>query len=210
MKRHFRLSLLILLLSFLSHSAFSQRILPNRTLIQYSVKPKGNAVELQGTLSPSHTYNKILVEREDSQSIFQVIAELPVGSTTQEYSFTYIDNNAPKGNKYYRIRLLNSVQNIQEISQIRMVRPENDTREVALYNTMVQSSNPVLVIYSQWNSEAVVQATDLSGRTITSNKVSLSEGMNNISIPSLSGKKNYLIVSIRCMDIVVTQKVVVQ
>jgi hypothetical protein len=184
--------------------------MPNRTLLRYSVTQKGNSVLLKGTLSASHTYDKIIIERGGLHSDFVFIAELPVGTNVIEYAFSYFDEDVPEGDNYYRIRLVNTVHNLQEISNVWLVELESDSKGLELRNTMLQACNPVLTISSKNEEPASLQVTSLSGHPVYNSQVSLNEGINNFNLYALSGAKGFFIVTIKNKEKIVSQRIIVQ
>ena len=204
----------ILLLSFtlllLSLSMDAQRLMPNRTLTRYSVSQKGNTVVVKGTLSSSHNYDKIVIERKCNQGGFENIAALPVGTSVEEYSFTYTDVNVPGGDNYYRIRIQNTLNNFEEISNVWMVDLKADTKELALRNSMLQSSNPVLVVTSKNDGEMSLQISDLTGHPVYNGRVVMNQGINSFNIQSLAYAKGFFIVTLQNKDYTVSKQIVVQ
>ena len=161
------------------------RVLPNRTLLSFSGAAKQNAVELKGTLSASHSYDKIIIERRNASSYFVQTGELSItNGGTGLFPFIFFDNNPNSGNNYYRIRLISTALHIMEISNVLLIKMNNDYKDLLLYNTVVQGSNPVLTIKTDKNTEATLQLIDFSGRTLYKNKVQLNAGTNNIYLNS--------------------------
>jgi hypothetical protein len=184
--------------------------MPNRTLIRYSVSQKGNSVVVKGTLSASHNYDKIIIERKCNQSDFVNIASLPVGTSVVEYSFSYMDANVPAGDSYYRIRILNTLNNFEEISNVWMVDLKDDSKELSLRNSMLQSSNPVLVVSSKNDGETSLQISDLNGHPVYTGRVVMNQGINSFNIQALAHAKGFFIVTLQNKDHVMSKQIIVQ
>lgn len=168
------------------------RLLPNRTLLSFSCAEKQNGAELKGTLSGSHTYDKVIIERGSTSSYLVQIGELSItNGGTGLFTFSFFDNSPNSGINYYRIRLINSPQHIMEISNVLMVKMNNNDKGLLLYNTIVQGSSPVLTIKTGKNEEATLQVTDIGGRMLYKNKVQLYAGANNIYLDSFKPMQGY-------------------
>jgi hypothetical protein len=171
-------------------------LLPNRTTLSFSGSPKNGGVELKALLSASHTYDKVIIERGDDPTDLHPIAELPITNLgTGEFPFTYFDKT-PGKNNYYRLKLVNSGQNLAELSNILVVKINNSSKVLELKNTMVQIGSPVLQINSPAATEATIRIVDMSGRTLYQTKNKLAEGNNSVYINSSSLIHSYGVVVI--------------
>lgn len=190
----------------------SSILLPNRTTLNFSGAWKGNAVQLNGTLSASHTFDKMLIERSNPSGYFTAVGELTLAQTSSsEYPFTFTDLSAPAENNYYRLRLINTNQRIQELSSIILVKKgEAIEEEIKLTNTLLSSSNPVLTISSRSGEEASIQAADLSGRLVYSGKFRLNPGSNNISLNHFNARTGYFVIVVKTKNASVSRKLYMQ
>ena len=112
--------------------------LPNRTTLSFSGAKNQNCVELKGILSSSHSYNKMIIERTTSTTAFSYIGEMDIsGTESSTFPFTFLDTRPENGVNYYRIRLVNSLTNIQEISNTLMVKKDNDRNDLEVINTFL-------------------------------------------------------------------------
>ena len=185
--------------------------LPNRTMLSLSGTKKQNAVELKGTLSASHSYDKLIIERAVSQNVFGCIGKLDItGTATAEFSFNFLDTKPETGINYYRIRLIATNSNIQEISNTLVVKMDNNRKELEVVNTILQGNNPVLAIISPEDNDADFQVADFSGRIINHTKAKLNTGFNNISLAGLNAAKNYFVLVIRTKDKAISRMIMVQ
>jgi hypothetical protein len=185
--------------------------LPNRTMLSLSGSKKQNGVELKGMLSSSHSYNKMIIERATSPSTFSYIGEMDIsGTASAVYPFTYLDTRPENGVNYYRIRLISTIINIQEISNTLMVKMDNNQKDIEVVNTLVQSSNPVLTIRSPEDTEAELQVADMSGRIINNAKTRLNNGFNNINLTGFNTARGYFVLVIKTKNKMLSQKILVQ
>jgi hypothetical protein len=186
--------------------------LPNRTMLSISGAKKQNGVELKGILSSSHSYDKMIIERSTTpSSSFSYIGEMNIsGTASSTFMFTYLDTKAGNGVNYYRIRLVSSATNIQEISNTIMVKMENDQKDLEVINTIVHGGNPMLSIWSQDDQQADLQFTDMSGRLMISAKTNLNSGVNNIYLSGLNTTKGYCVLIVRTKNNNVNKQVLIQ
>src|SRR5690606_25156952 len=170
-------------------------VLPNRTLLSFSGTEKNEKVELKGVLSASHTYDKIMIERSANGSFFQHFAELSItNGGSAEFPFTYIDANPFEGNNFYRVRLVNSAQGLQELSNTLMVKTGTDVQQkFTVYNSIVKLSDPSVTIQSREETDAFFQVTDMSGRIVFSRKGKLNKGVNLVDLSNLKASTGYYI-----------------
>lgn len=185
--------------------------LPNRTMLSLSGSKKQNAVELKGLLSSSHSYTKMIIERAASSGVFGYIGEMNIsGTATSTFAFTFFDTGPENGVNYYRIRLLNTATNIQEISNILMVKMDNNQKDLEVINTLVQGSNPVLYIKSLEDNEADLLVSDISGRIVNNTKTRLYNGFNNINLAGFNTATGYFLLVIKTKNNTISQRILVQ
>jgi hypothetical protein len=185
--------------------------LPNRTMLSLSGAKKQNGVELKGILSASHSYNKMIIERATSLSSFSYIGEMNIsGTASSTFQFTYFDNSPENGVNYYRIRLIGTSTNIQEISNTLMVKMDNNPKEMAVINSILNAGNPLLTIQSPADNEADLLLADLSGRIILNLKTKLNSGINNINLPVFGSAKGNFVLVVKTRNSTISKQVVVQ
>jgi hypothetical protein len=185
--------------------------LPNRTTLSFSGAKKQNGVELKGMLSSSHSYNKMIIERTSSTAAFSYIGEMDIsGTASSTFPFTFLDTRPENGVNYYRIRLVNSITNIQEISNTLMVKTDNDQNDLEVINTFLRGGNAVLSIRSLEDKEADLQLADLSGRIVNHSKTKLNSGFNNINLPGFNNVKGYFVLVVRTKNNSISQKIMIQ
>ena len=95
--------------------------LPNRTMISFSGHTKQNKIELKGTLSASHSYDKMIIERGDVPGVFVTIDEINVsGTASSEFNFNFIHRCKCKWNFLKKKILFNIILQIQIQIQIQI------------------------------------------------------------------------------------------
>jgi hypothetical protein len=181
------------------------------SLLSFSGSDKQKAVELKGIIANNNKFDKIIIEKGSSSSSFEKIGQLPLTISSSEVSFTFLDNNVNQAINYYRIRLVSSIDQSQEISNTLMIRNSNElNNDLKIYNSIVQGSSPSLTMQSKNNVEAALQIVDMSGRMVYANKTRLNAGTNIINLSNFTtGKGNFLVV-IKTQERSITQKIIVQ
>jgi hypothetical protein len=186
-------------------------LLPNRTMLSLSGKQKNNGVELKGTLSASHSYDRMIIERASKPGSFELIAELDIiGKATAEYSFAYFDNLAAKGINYYRIQLLSNRYNLREITNTLMVKTDNNQKGLEVINSIIQVANPAVTITSSEIGDADIFVYDTFGYLVKTVKEKLNTGYNSINLFGLNLQKGYFVLSIQTKNSIINKKVFVQ
>lgn len=188
-----------------------QVVLPNRTLLSFSGVKKGNGIELKGTLSASHTYDRLVIEKGNTSSELTTLTELDInGSASAEYTFTYFDNNPYSNVNFYRVRLVNTSQNIKEVSNTLMVKMNiGVTKGLTIYNSMVSQSRPSITLESDEDSDASLQIVDMSGRVLYKRQQRINIGSNNIDLSDLNAGRGYYVVVVQSVRNSVSQKIII-
>jgi hypothetical protein len=180
-------------------------------MLSFGGTKKQANVELKGMLSSSHSYNKMLIERAATPGSFSAIGEMDIsGTASSTFPFTYLDTKPENGVNYYRICLVSTTANIQEISNTVMVKMDNTRKDLEVVNTLVQESDPVLTIRSIEDNEADLQIVDMSGRVVNKIRAGLTSGFNNIRLPGFNTAKGYFVVMAKTKGETVSQKILVQ
>jgi hypothetical protein len=180
--------------------------------VKLSASDQPTGVELKGTLMASHTFEKIIIERQAANGSFSSIASLPARDNTNLFSFIYLDNTASIGTNFYRIRLMSSIHSVQEISSTIMIRRnEKEISGVKLLNTMVRSGNPVITLSSPHDDEATLEIFDLNGQKVAASKISLNEGNTQCFLHDLTGRQGYFVIVARtARNNTLQQKILIQ
>ncbi len=187
-------------------------VLPNRTLLNFSGAEKNNGVELKGTLSASHTFDKMYIERGNTSNNFETIAEINItGTATSAYSFTYFDSHPDIKMNFYRIRLVNTTQNLIEISNTLMVKMNGtEPGGLQVLNTMVKQNDPVVAIQSRQDIKSTLQLYDMSGRMVYQRGAKINTGTNSIDLSGLKAMRGYYVLTVSSDVMTTKQKIVIQ
>src|SRR5688572_10571511 len=150
-----------------SQNSSNPKPLPNRTMLSFSGNTKHNNIELKGTLSASHSYDKMIIERGDAPGVFVTIAEIDVaGTALSVFHFNYLDITPAGGANYYRVRMINSITRVNEITNTLMIKMNADIKDLEVVNTIMQGSSAVLTVKNKEDEAASVQTFDMSGQPV--------------------------------------------
>ena len=105
---------------------------------------------------------------------------------------------------------MNTTQQIQELSNILMVKTGALVKSLELQNTLVRMDNPVLTITATKNTEATINMIDMSGKIAFSQKVKLNTGMNSINAGVLNLSQSFAIVTIETPEERTSTKIILQ
>ncbi len=186
-------------------------VLPNRTLISFNGVFKSNQVELKGVLSASHTYDKIIIEKSSNGSFFEEAGNLAItNSGSGEFPFTFLDSHPYEGVNYYRIKLVNTIQKIYEISNTIMIKVGNEKKMFTFYNTILRQADPAVTIQCNDQKEVQLEVADMAGRMVYSKKTKLMKGVNVVDLPYFKAGRGYFVLVVRTAQEFNSQKIIVQ
>jgi hypothetical protein len=125
----------------LSNSCFDKYLLPGENL-SLTGKYIGNNTELQWIMKNEAGIKEYIVERSDKQgSSFNAIGKLmAAGRTVSAGNYIFIDNNAPDGINYYRIKAINQIGKIIN-SNVVAVKAGSNTTISVFPNPVISSFN---------------------------------------------------------------------
>lgn len=187
-------------------------VLPNRTLLSLSGGEKNEKVELKGVLSASHTYDKIFVERSSNGNQFEYLGQLPItNGGAAEFHFTYVDEHPISGSNFYRIRLINTPQMLQEISNTLLIKTNKEDKPgLEVYNTIVRQEDPAITLQSNIEADMMLDMVDMSGRVVYSRKTRIYKGVNLVDLSSLNTTKGYYVILARTTQHQLKHKIILQ
>lgn len=186
-------------------------VLPNRTLISFNGIFKSNQVELKGLLSASHTYDKIVIEKSRDGYYFEEAGVLAITNRgSGEFPFTFLDSHPYEGVNYFRIKLVNTVQRIYEISNTIMIKAGNEKKQFTFYNNILRQADPAVTMQSNEQIEVQMEVADMSGRIVYSKRTKLMKGVNVVDLPYFKAGKGYFVLVVRAGKEFNSQKIIVQ
>lgn len=190
----------------------SSILLPNRTLISFSGSHKAGGIEIKGTLSASHTYNKLIIERGNSSATMVQIAQINIeGTNSSAYSFTFMDSNPLPGANFYRVKLVNTVQNIYEQSNTLMVKMDNQLIDgIKIYNSVLLQNDPSISLQSNEDVQMTFQLFDMMGRNVYNSSRKIYAGNNNIDFSNLNVARGYFVLVAKSEKGSITKKLIIQ
>ncbi len=166
-----------------------------KTIMNLSGSKKQDGVELKVLLAQDHSFNQMVIERSaSSSSLFSAIGEMDiVAGAGSKTPLAYFDANAGTAANYYRVRLINTQNGKEELSNTLMIKADGKNNSPEITTSFLQPANPMLTVRCQQEGEANLQVFDMWGRSITKTKVRLNSGYNSISLPSFNAGRGYLL-----------------
>ena len=149
-------------------------------LVNFSAQRNNTVNKLNWSTSQEINSRYFGVERSNNGRDFTSIAQVAAAgnsSSVRNYSFT--DNAPAKGINYYRIRMVD-LDNFTKYSAIKNIRNEG-TANVEIYPNPVKSMMGI-DITSDNNDIGNISITDVSGKTVFTKIISITTGLNTISI----------------------------
>ncbi len=172
--------------SYLALARYSPTVLPLE-LLTITAKKDGETNLLQWTTAHEINIDRFEIERSPNGKDYSSIGKMNAGLS--KYSFT--DDKPLKGINYYRIKMIDKDGKF-EYSPVRIVNNSGNFY-VSIYPLPVKGRLNIQV-QSNKTEKAGILVTDISGKTLITNSVTLAAGVTNtfINVQSL-GKGAYFL-----------------
>ena len=171
-----------------------QSVLPVQ-LLSFNATLQNKSVNVAWKTTNEVNTDHFVVERSSNARSFtglQTVTARGNGSTNVE-TYATVDLQPLQGTSYYRLR---------EVSKDGSATYSNIVSVTVLANgTLVISPNPVydnvrVLLQSMHSANITLQVSDMSGKTLTTQSIQVSEGMNTITIPAASLSKGMYILKV--------------
>lgn len=161
---------------------YTNSFLGKSALLDFRGYKKDSHVELQWNLAEKNNVSRVIVERGNSNNVFQPVGEVWTNvSKTVSNSFRFLDEGKATGTLFYRLRVI-SANGTEELSTIIAFREAANTKQdFRIYPTVINSTATVNVKTGNAGT-GTLDIVDLSGRTILRHDITLQNGENNISV----------------------------
>jgi Secretion system C-terminal sorting domain len=166
--------------------AYANAFLSTPSLVSFSGITKDKKVALQWNISSGSSLKEVVVERSFDLRSFSSIADIAIvtkNSVAANYNFT--DNAALQGTVYYRLKMINSNEEVQ-YSNVLVFHTDGNTKQAFKMYPSVIADNATVNISTSKNEQASLQVVDLNGRSVYQKNISLQEGNNNIAVSGFS------------------------
>jgi len=183
------------------------KILPV-TMSQFSARRASAVNVLNWTTEQEINASYFVIERSTDGSNYSSIGKVNAAgnsSTTRNYSFT--DMHPAKGNNYYRIRTVD-IDNSAKLSVTRQIRNEG-IADISVYPNPVTDLITVAVNADK-ATEGQMTITDMSGKTVYTRSVKLSQGNTMLPIPATNIAAGNYILKIQLEDDVIVKQFIKQ
>lgn len=170
-------------------------VLSASNLASFSGSSSDGKSKLTWTLTEGNTANRVILEKSNTGTAFQALAEFWVnieGNTKN--NFNYTDNNGNDGSVYYRLKIAGKDGKIQYSNILHFRNRKEEASQLAVYPSLVQSAT-TLNFTSAGRQTAMISVTDMSGRTVKQQNVMLQEGTNSMQVSGFEQfrKGNYIV-----------------
>lgn len=186
-------------------------ILPVSPLKSFNGSNTTNNIKLNWTLNSDNSVSSVELEKSNSSGKFQPIAEYMVnvdGNT--ENNFSYSDNQVQGDVFLYRLKMTNAFGKTEYSNVLSFKMKSTPKNEMKVYPTIVNSSITVN-INSDIQDNSVMRITDMTGRTVKEQKVSLQKGNNSLTATGFEQlqKGNY-VVSMHTSSGITSKQIIIQ
>jgi hypothetical protein len=186
-------------------------ILPVSPVKSFNGSNTTDKVKLNWSLSSGNSLTSVELEKSNSAGKFQPIAEYMVNvDGNMENNFSYSDNQAQGDVFLYRLKMTNAFGKIEysNVLSFKMKGPiKNDMK---VFPTIVSSSITVNIT-AEAQENSVMRVTDMWGRTVKEQKITLQEGNNSLIAAGFEQfqKGNY-VVSIHTSGGITSKQIIIQ
>ena len=174
------------------------------TLLSFTAQRTGKVNLINWSTSQEINTSHFVLERSNDSRNFTTIATVAAaGNSSTVRSYIYTDNSPVTGINYYRLQMVDKDNN-SKYSWIRSVRNEG-VADVSLYPNPV---NDVLTvsISADKKGKGNMSITDISGKVIYNNAISVEQGSNNLPVNLRNTAAGAYIIKIQLSDDVIVKK----
>ena len=175
------------------------------SLVNFNAQRNGKVNDLSWKTSMEQNTSRFIIERStdgghDYTDIGQVAA---AGNSNTERSYHFTDMSPVKGINYYRLRMVD-INSIFKYSDIKNVRNEG-TADFSFAPNPVQQQMKIKLDADKAD-KGFVTITDMSGKQVYSNNITVAEGTNNLVIETGKFSSGLYIITIQLSNDKIVQK----
>jgi hypothetical protein len=181
------------------------------TLTSFEAAMGTAKVNLNWTLAQTNNISTVALERSYNAKEFAPIANywLDIENNTQR-SFAYADNKPTGGIAYYRLKIISAGGKTTYSNVLYLKETASGTTALKVYPTET-SSNVTVNVNAANSSKGIISITDLSGKLMKQQPVSLQKGMNTTTLTGLeSMSKGTYVVAVRYENNLLSNYIVVR
>lgn len=153
---------------------------------------------------------ELVLERSYNASDFSAIAEYQLARSGSRKMFSYTDEETGSDRVFYRLRSRTESGKVEYSNVLSFKMETSSLNKLSVFPTLVRQSATVN-IHVAAQTTGYLQVTDLNGRAVKQQQLSLKEGVNSISVNGFDHlpKGNY-IVSVRTGQGLLSKQVIIQ
>ncbi|MEP6674534.1 MAG: T9SS type A sorting domain-containing protein [Ferruginibacter sp.] len=173
-------------------------------LMTFTAQRTGNVNLINWSTAQEINSKYFVIERSNDGNNFSSIVQVnATGNSATATSYSYVDNHPVIGTNYYRLRMVDK-DNSSKYSWIRTVRNEG-IADVAVYPNPVKDVLNVSISADKAGKGSMM-ITDINGKLIYSNSISVAQGNNNLPVNLNKVAAGAYIIKVQLNDDVVVKK----
>ena len=150
------------------------------TLLNFDAQRRGAVNLLNWKTSQELNTSRFIIERSIDGQNFSAIGQVAAnGNSNTERNYVYVDPSPVKGNNFYRLRVVD-IDNFYKFSVTRLVK-NTGMSEIGIAPNPVQQQVNVR-LDAEKNDKGLIIITDMIGRQVYNNTISVTEGRNSFVI----------------------------
>jgi hypothetical protein len=150
------------------------------TLSAFNVNSNTDKNILTWNTQSANNLNKFIIERSYNGSNFTAIGEVSYSSLKADYTFADKKYNQVV---YYRLKMLDFDGSFKN-SQVVKVAPNTKNQDISLTSNVIGNKIQLLIRATE-KKEYVINIADVSGRSLLTKRIIVTQGMNIVDIPNL-------------------------
>ena len=157
-------------------------------ILSFTAVRKGDNIDLTWVTSNEKNISRFAIERSLDATVFSSIAELHArgGEMQQRYQATDVAVNNDGGKIYYRLKIVEDNGSFYYSPTVATGQKASNQGIVNIYPT-VFTDKLFLTVSAESEGDALFTLVDISGRKVVEYKEFLRPGIQNVTIPNLSG-----------------------
>lgn len=150
------------------------------SLVKFTADKVAEKVKIQWTTATEVNNDKFVIERSHDGKEYEFVSEVSgAGNSKELNSYEITDASPLKGTSYYRLTQFDFDGQSETFAPVAV---SMDAKNIEIVKASSTSNAINLNIFSPMAMETSILVRDLSGRTVASEKISLTEGYQNIQL----------------------------
>jgi hypothetical protein len=141
---------------------------------------RDNNVLLKWTAYADNDASGFEVEQSTDQQTWKNIGWVDINKTTYHASYSLLDRQPTEGRSYYRLKMVEK-SGSSRYSSIRMIQIDKLERDIKIYPNPARNY-ATLNFNADRTENAVIRIRSLSGQTVSQQKLTVNQGINNFQL----------------------------